>query len=136
MYQRPVLGLAEAQTALDAMLEEASKEPDRPVGIAIVDHEGDLICYVRMDRTGTNARRASIRKAYTSGRVGADTRVFREQLKVNGSRPGDLDPTFLGSPGGICLLKDGFVLGGIGVSGRLAEEDEDIARVGVAALRL
>jgi hypothetical protein len=42
-YQRSVLSLDEAHKAMDRMLQEAFKAPDRPVAIAICDDQGELI---------------------------------------------------------------------------------------------
>ena len=49
MPQKDGLTLAEARRAIDAMLAEAEREPRRPVAMAIVDAQGDLIAYARMD---------------------------------------------------------------------------------------
>jgi uncharacterized protein GlcG (DUF336 family) len=134
MYQRLVLGLVEAQDALRAVWEDAAKEPDRPVAVAIVDRDGELICYCRMDGTSPIARRLAIRKAYTSGRAGADSAAFAERLGRVNLPVGEVDPEFVGARGGVCIEKDGAMLGGIGVSGRSGEEDEALARLGLSIL--
>jgi uncharacterized protein GlcG (DUF336 family) len=48
------------------------------------------------------------------------------------------DPNLVAVQGGVAVLRpsDGAILGGIGVSGLSAQEDEDIARIGVNALNL
>ena len=50
-YQKATLSLEEARRAMDRMLEEANKEPNRPLAIAIVDDQGELVSYARMDRS-------------------------------------------------------------------------------------
>jgi len=47
------------------------------------------------------------------------------------SVPGEMVP----AQGAVPVLRDGRVLGAIGVSGAKAEEDEEIAKAGVAALK-
>ena len=42
-YQTPVLSFEEARRAMDRMLQEATKNPHRPVAIAIVDDQGELV---------------------------------------------------------------------------------------------
>ena len=49
-YQKTVLSLDDAQKAMDRMLQEARKNPQRPVAIAIVDDAGELVSFARMDK--------------------------------------------------------------------------------------
>ena len=45
------------------------------------------------------------------------------------------DPDLIGVQGGVAILSaDGAALGGIGVSGLAADEDEAIARIGLRAI--
>ena len=37
MYDKPMLGLDQTQRAMQAMIEKATREPARPVAMAIVD---------------------------------------------------------------------------------------------------
>ncbi len=136
MYQQAVLGSAEAMAALNAMLEEASTEPDRPVAIAVVDSHGELVCFARMDRVGNVPREVALRKAYTAGRGGFDNRALGEMCDSMGIPLASLDPRFIALAGGVVLKQDGQVVGGIGVSGRHYEEDEALARKGAAFLGL
>jgi len=41
-YQKAVLSLDDAQRAMQRMLQEANKAPNRPLAIAIVDDQGEL----------------------------------------------------------------------------------------------
>ncbi|MBI4498149.1 MAG: heme-binding protein [Chloroflexi bacterium] len=139
MYEKPVLGLPEAMIALDAMLKEAAKESERPLAMAIVDDNGELVCYGRMDRVNPLPRQLAVKKAYTAARMRADTLAFAERLKSQGRSVIEMgDPNLTSVQGGIAIvrLSDGTVLGGIGVSGRRAEEDEEIARIGLRAMNL
>ena len=43
MYQKPLLSLDQTRRAMDAMLDKAIQEPNRPVAIAIVDDAGNLL---------------------------------------------------------------------------------------------
>ena len=63
MYDKPMLGLSQAQDAINAILGEANKEPDRPLAVAIVDDTGSMIAYGRMDRCREVPKRMAIRKA-------------------------------------------------------------------------
>ena len=66
MYDKPMLGLDQAQNAIAAILAEANKEPDRPLAISIVDDTGSIISYARMDRCREVPKRMATRKAYTA----------------------------------------------------------------------
>lgn len=137
MYKVESLGVEEAKTAVEAMLQEAVKEPGQPVSMAVVDNRGDLICYARMDGANRFNQLMAIRKAATSVQIGIDTLIFKEALpalNMNISDFGSTDITTV--QGGVCVRKPdtGAVLGGIGVSGRMANEDEALARVGANAV--
>jgi uncharacterized protein GlcG (DUF336 family) len=139
MYEKPVLSLDQVQKAMTAMLEKATQEPDRPVAIAIVDDLGNLFSYARMDRCRVIPQRLAIRKAYTAALSGQDTLAYGERLKSQGRSVAEMgDPNLAAVQGGVVIQHPGtgFILGGIGVSGLNAQEDEDLARIGVQALGL
>ena len=146
MYQREVLGLEEVRVAIDAVLAEASKEPDRPVAVAVVDDRGDLIYFARMDKSVPLVSHMAIHKAYTAARMRRHTLAFKEWMRQFDWHLGVWDDNSLTEvQGGVCITKPaaqenaqglGTVLGGIGVSGRAAEEDEQLAFVGLGALHL
>jgi len=135
-YQRSVLSLSEAQKAMDRMLQEASKAPERPVAIAICDDQGELIAFARMDKCAPLPLIIARKKAFTAARTRADTKAFADRLKSMGRSVSDLgEPNLLPVQGGVAIIAaDGSPLGGIGVSGLAAEEDEAIARIGLSVI--
>lgn len=150
MYQKEVLGLSEAQAAVEAALAEASKEPERPMAIAVVDDRGDLICFVRMDGALPLFTQMAISKAYTSSRMQRDTTSFGNSQRERGREIAAWadDKKLTTVPGGLCIIKpgkgylpaagtiSGTLLGGIGASGRSPQEDEAIASAGLEAIKL
>jgi glc operon protein GlcG len=135
--QKSVLSLEEARRAMDRMLEEANKEANRPVAIAIVDDLGELICYARMNQTPPQPQIIARKKAYTAARTRSDTVAYAERLKNQGRSVTEFgDPNLLALQGGVVITNpaDGSALGGIGVSGRLSEEDEALGRIGLKAM--
>jgi glc operon protein GlcG len=139
MYEKPVLSLDQVQKAMAAMLEKATQEPDRPVAIAIVDDWGNLFSFARMDKCRVIPQRLAIRKAYTAALSGQDTLAYAERLKSQGRSVAEMgDPNLAAVQGGVVIQHPGtgFILGGIGVSGLSAQEDEDLARIGIQALGL
>ena len=135
-YQKAMLSLDDARQAMERMLEEALKAPNRPVAIAICDDQGELVAFVRMDRCAPLPLTIARKKAYTAARTRSDTKAFADRLKSMGRSTVDLgDPNLIGVQGGVAIVSaDGNALGGIGVSGLAAEEDEAIARVGLRAI--
>ena len=139
MYDKPMLGLDQLRRAMNAMLDKATQEPNRPVAVAIVDDAGNLLNYARMDGCRTNPQTFAIRKAYTSAMSGRDSKDYAENLKTQGRSVSDMgNPNLVAAQGAVALLHptSGAVLGAIGVSGLSAQEDEDLARLGLQALGL
>ncbi|MCH7621755.1 MAG: heme-binding protein [Chloroflexi bacterium] len=139
MYSKSILSLDQTQKAMQAMIEKATQEPDRPVAMAIVDDAGNLVSYARMDKCRPNPQTFAIRKAYTSAMSGVNSADYAERLKSQGRSVSDFGNPNLVSAQGAAVVLDpasGAVLGAIGVSGLSSQEDEDLAKLGVQALGL
>lgn len=139
MYERPTLGLDQARAALDAILKEASKQPDRPLAIAIADDTGDLVSYGRMDGCLKLAQRLAIRKAYTIAMMGKDGQECKDFAKSQGiSILAYGDSNMTAAPSGIVIRRpgDNAIIGGIGLSGRTPANNEELGRIGLEALNL
>ncbi len=139
MYDKPMLSLDQTQRAIQAMVAKATQEPNRPVAMAIVDDAGNLLSYARMDGCRTNPQTFAVRKAYTAAMSGQNSHDYAERLKSQGRSVTDMGNPNLVSAQGAAVVLDpasGAVLGAIGVSGLSAQEDEDLAKLGVQALGL
>ncbi len=139
MYNKSILSLEQTQKAMQAMIQKATQEPDRPVAMAIVDDAGNLVSYAKMDKCRPNPQAFAIRKAYTSAMSGANSADYAERLKSQGRTVSDFGNPNLVSAQGAAVILDpagGAVLGAIGVSGLSSQEDEDLAKLGVQALGL
>ncbi len=139
MYNKSILSLDQTQKAMQAMIQKATQEPDRPVAMAIVDDAGNLLSYARMDKCRPNPQTFAIRKAYTSAMSGVNSADYAERLKSQGRTVSDFgNPNLVSAQGAAVVLdpESGAVLGAIGVSGLTAQEDEDLAKLGVQALGL
>jgi uncharacterized protein GlcG (DUF336 family) len=135
-YQKAVLSLDDARRAMERMLQEALKAPNRPVAIAICDDQGELVAFARMDKCAPLPLTIARKKAYTAARTRSDSKAFADRLKSLGRSTVELgDPNLIGVQGGVAIIAgDGTALGGIGVSGLAAEEDEAIAKFGLSAI--
>lgn len=126
------------KAAMDAMMAKALETPDAPVAMAIVDSTGNLEAYAKMDNLRLFSRRHALRKAYTAAIMGTDTGANAERMHSQGRSISETgDPNLTHGQGGLVVIKDGVILGGIGVGGYPSgQSDEDLARVGLEALGL
>src|ERR1043166_3322289 len=138
MPERPSLSFTQLQAAMQAMIERAMQTPQEPVAMAIVDATGNLLAYNTMDNLRLYSRRHALRKAYTAAIMGMDTGAHAQRLHSQGRSISELgDPQLTHGQGGLVIMQAGVILGGIGVGGYPSgQRDEDLARVGLDAMRL
>lgn len=129
-----VLTLGLAKKIAAAAEAEALKRGSTVV-IAIVDDGGYLLVLERLDDTQVASVDVGIAKARTAAIFRRPSKVFEDQVR-------DGRVAALGLPGaaplqgGVPIVFDGKVIGAIGVSGNTPQEDEDIAKVGAAAISI
>ena len=107
------------------MLEAGEKEAEKqgvPMSIAISDAGGNLIAFRRMDNAALFSTQIAMDKAFTTVFGKMPTGSF-----ANLYRTGELVPLFFHErwitfPGGFPIIKNGMILGGIGVSGGTIED--------------
>ena len=138
MATKPALSNEQVMAAMRAMIEKAHELPDEPVAMAIVDAGGELVAYYTMENLRIFSRRHALRKAYTSAVMGRDSGEHAAGLAAQGRNIADLgDPRFTHGQGGLVIMQDGVILGGIGVGGYPSgQRDEDLSRVGLEAMGL
>jgi glc operon protein GlcG len=135
MRNAPVLDYRAALSAL-ATIRDAVEARGKTAAIAIVDSHGELVAFVRMDGVLLSSGPLASNKAYTAARLNRPSRVLGETLRARGTDVAFYgDPRYVGFGGGMPVLIDGVVAGGVGVSGLSDEEDEALAAMGVALLQ-
>ncbi len=132
------LKMEQVQAAMKAMMAKAMEKPNEPVAMAIVDAAGNLEAYAKMDNLRIFSRRHALRKAYTSAVMGLDSGANGQRLHSQGRSISEMgDPQMTHGQGGLVIMKDGVILGGIGVGGYPSgQADEDLSRVGLDAMKL
>jgi glc operon protein GlcG len=126
------LSAAGAKVALGAA-ETAASQARLKVSIAVVDSAGNLLAFQRTDGACVTSIEAATRKARTAVHLSAPTKVFEDLL--HGGMTSLLAFEFISpSQGGVPLMLDGVVVGGIGSSGASGAEDESVANAGATAL--
>ncbi|MFT4283419.1 MAG: heme-binding protein [Protaetiibacter sp.] len=120
--------------ALDAA--RAAHGDAAAVACAVVGASGELIAFGAQDGTGVLPRRLASRKAYSAVLFKRDTSAVRDAVDAGAiplSRLGDDE--LLPIPGGVPVVVDGRIVGGVGVSGLAPDQDAEIARGVVAGGR-
>jgi len=102
--------------------------------VAVVDEGGNLMALERLDGTFAAGANISIGKARTAVLFKKPTKVFEDIIK-NGRTSMVALNDFTPLQGGIPIVVDGEVVGGVGVSGAAsAVQDEELAIAGAAAI--
>lgn len=120
---RPSLELA--LKLLDGVRAEAEAR-SLALAMCVVDAGGHVIATERMDGAALGAMRLAEGKAYTAVLWGTRTGDFTESTQPGGADWGwnTTDDRIVVYAGGIPLLVDGQLVGGLGASGGAADEDE------------
>ncbi len=132
------LKLGQVEAAMKAMMDQAKATSDTPVVMAIVDAAGNLEAFAKMDNARLFTRRHAVRKAYSAAVLGINTTAWEQRMtSIGHSVSENGDPMITYEQGGVVIIKDGAILGGIGVGGlRGHNADEDLGKLGLEAMNL
>jgi len=125
----------EASRIVDAAFSAAS-EAGIKVAIAVLDERGDTVLHTRMDGSRWWWLDACRAKAFASAIFGQPSGALTE---IAGRPMGQALLVMHGgriacSQGALPLMRDGQLIGAVGVGGGTGQQDEDVARAGVAVL--
>ena len=132
----PTITLNDAKNII-AAAEKKAAEIGQPMNIAAIDAGRNLVAHERMDRAWIGSIDISIKKAFTSRAFDIATKDLAKQAHPSGQFFGihaSNDGNIMIFAGGIPLKRDGQVVGAIGVSGGMGEQDQAITEAGAAAL--
>jgi glc operon protein GlcG len=134
VIEKKSLNLDGAKKAIAAAVDYAKKN-NAPGGvIAVVDEGGNLMALERLDGTFAMGATISVGKARTAVLFKKPTRFFEELINKGRTAMTAVDG-FTPLIGGIPIMVDNQVVGGIGVSGAAsANQDEELAIAGAKAL--
>ena len=108
-----------------------AKKNGWPVAVAVVDRHGFLVYFERMEDVQTLSVQVAIDKAKTSGMSRRPSRVFEEGVAKGRNALlglGGVTPI----SGGVPITVGGKIIGAIGVSGVTSDQDEEVAKAGLA----
>jgi uncharacterized protein GlcG (DUF336 family) len=108
------------------------------INVAVTDASGTLTAFLRMPNAFLHSIDIAIDKAYTAASFGFPTSQWPQVLASDEALKLGLPlrPRLVVFGGGLPITSGGDRLGGIGVSGGSAEQDEACARAGLKALGL
>ena len=132
-YGPPIL-LEQAKQVI-AAAEAESVRNGWGMAIAIVDSGGNLVMLQRLDNAQLSAARIAEAKARTAVEFRRPTRIFEDAIAGGGIGLRVLTFGVSGAEGGVPIVRDGRIIGGIGVSGATSDQDGQVARVGADALK-
>jgi uncharacterized protein GlcG (DUF336 family) len=126
----------EAAQRMIAAAEAKAREMGRPMCIAVVDGDGTLKAYSRMDGAPLLSVQLSQDKAYTAISFGMATHEWHEFVKDDPPLRDGIIKTarLIVFGGGYPIMTDGQMIGGIGASGGHYTHDMEVAQAGLAAL--
>jgi uncharacterized protein GlcG (DUF336 family) len=133
-YGLPI-GIENAKKAAAAAIAEARKN-NWLMAVSVVDTDGYLVYFEKMDGTQTGSVNVSMDKARSAALFKRPTKAFQDIvaaggeglriLRLEGAVPVD---------GGVPIIADGKFIGAIGASGGTSDQDGQTARAGTAAIK-
>jgi glc operon protein GlcG len=128
------IGLERAKQVMAAAEAEA-KRRNWKMNIAVVDTNGELVDFSRMEGAQIASGSISIGKARTAARFRRESRLFYNAYESGHAYTATLDPTLVASPGGFPLVEDGKLIGAVGCSGGTGDQDAAVCKVGAEVVK-
>jgi len=131
----PPISVDIAKKAAQVALDVARKNNWR-MAVAVVDPNGTLVYYEKMDNTQISSAQVAIDKAKSAAIFKRSTKVLQDGLAAGGAglrllRLRDAIPI----DGGYPILFEGKIIGAIGLSGDASENDAVCAKAAVASIK-
>ncbi len=130
-----------ALAAADHLASEALAHAERKgwkVVVAIVDPAGSLVAFRRMDGVSPVTGEIAMDKAYTSATLRRSTKALAERMTASADMTMGMAnrPRLMAWQGGLPVIEDGHIIGGMGISGAAGHEDAECGEVALASLGL
>lgn len=131
-----MLKLSDASIIVDTAIAEGRTRSLAPLAVAVLDAGGHLVAYKREDGAGIVRFDIAYGKAWGSLGMGFGTRELTERAAKNPAFVTVLASVSAGrmvpSPGGVLILDAaGTVVGAVGISGDIGDNDEICAIAGI-----
>jgi glc operon protein GlcG len=131
----PPISNADARKAAAAALAEAAKNHWN-MAVAVVDPNGTLVYYEKMDNTQLGSANVAVDKARSAALYKRPTKSFQDALASGGAGLRVLGlQGAVPVEGGVPITADGKIIGAIGISGANSDQDGQCAHAGAAAIK-
>jgi len=131
-YGAPIT-LEQAKKAAEAAMAE-SKKRNWKHAIAVVDQSGDLVYFLRMDSAQYAGAAIAEHKARAAARFRRPTKTFFDAMESGHPYVVTLDG-MIASDGGLPIIENGKVIGGIGSSGGTGAQDAIVSKAGADTIK-
>ncbi|HEX2906435.1 MAG TPA: heme-binding protein [Phototrophicaceae bacterium] len=134
MYQSYQLSHTDAAHIIEVIRQQLEQQ-HKGAAIAVVDAHGELMAFLRTDGCRLASINIAINKAFTASREQKESAALGQA-----SRDKDFpllyygEIRYVGWGGGVPLVYEGQIVGGVGVSGLPETEDMVLAHLGATAL--
>jgi glc operon protein GlcG len=128
------IGLERAKQVM-AVAEAEAKKRNWKMNIAVVDTNGELVHFSRMEGAQIGSGPISVGKARTAARYRRESRAFYNAFETGHAYTGTLDPALVASPGGFPLVEGGKLIGAVGCSGGTGDQDAAICKAGAEVVK-
>ena len=131
------LTLEKAQTIIAAAFQKGGELAMKPLSVAVLDAGGHVVAFARQD--GSSNLRFKIAEGKAAGAIalGMGSRAIFERAQQQpyfvGAVNGLMDGAMVPVPGGVLIMENGSMIGGVGVTGDTSDNDEIAAIAGVEA---
>jgi glc operon protein GlcG len=124
------IGLERAKQ-VTAAAEAEAKRRNWKMNISVVDTNGELVQFERMEGAQIASGPISHGKARTAARFRRETRLFYNAYEAGHAYIATLDPgNLVANPGGFPLIEGGKLIGAVGCSGGTGDQDAAVCKVG------
>lgn len=131
MIETKLLELDDARAVAEAARQEAAANGWK-ISVSVVDAGGHPILFERMDGAGPATALIALEKARTAALFRVPTAGMEDRIA---DRPGMLVlPGATPLKGGVPLVAGGLVVGAVGISGVLPQQDHQVAEAGAAKI--
>lgn len=131
-YGSPI-SLERAKQAAEAAMAEAKKR-NWKCAIAVADQAGDLVYLIKMDGTQYAGTKIAEHKARAAAIFRRPTKAFFDVIESGHPYVMTLDG-MIGADGGLPLIENGKIIGGIGTSGGTGAQDAIVSKAGADTIK-
>jgi uncharacterized protein GlcG (DUF336 family) len=131
------LTATDAQQLIVSATKAAAADGGTPISVSVLDAGGNLLAFRRDDQAVLISGETSTRKAYTALQLATPTADVVDAVKPDGpfhSLPTSLERPLLFIAGGVPVIRDGRVIGAVGVGGGAPHQDHEYATAAVTTL--